>query len=133
MNGVLKWISSERQFGDGLTKIAARQLLCDRLRHGAIKFTFDPGYTASKKKTAGQREKSRNEFATTSPNSISTPFPLHQQNAATADEDEMHVVAEGERCTGPDIISEGIDVDDVYGSVDEIHASEEHRLVRADG
>lgn len=45
MNGVLKWISSERQFGDGLTKIAARQLLCDLLRHGAIKFTFDPGYT----------------------------------------------------------------------------------------
>ena len=40
MNGVLKWISSERQFGDGLTKIAARQLLCDPLRHGAIKFTF---------------------------------------------------------------------------------------------
>ena len=40
MNGVLKWIPSERQFGDGLTKIAARQLLCDPLRHGAIKFTF---------------------------------------------------------------------------------------------
>ena len=77
INGVLKWIPSERQFGDGLTKIAARQLLCDRVRHGAIKFTFDPGYTASKKKTAAQREKSRNEFATTSANSISTPLPLH--------------------------------------------------------
>ena len=45
----------------------------------------------------------------------------------------MHVVAEGERCTGPDIMSEGIDVDDVYGSVDDIHALEEHRFVRADG
>ena len=103
------------------------------MRHGAIKFTFDPGYTASKKKTAAQREKCRNEFATTSPNSISTPLPLHHQNVATADEDEMHVVAEGEKCTGPDIISEGIDVDDVYGSVDDIHALEEHRFVRADG
>ena len=115
-----------------MTKIAARQLLCDRLRHGAIKNTFDPGCTASKKKTAAQREKGRNEFATTSPNSISTPLPLHQQNVATADEDEMHCVAEGERCTGPDITSEGIDVHDVCGSVDEIHACEEHRLVPAD-
>ena len=132
MNGVLKWISSERQFGDGLTKIGACQLLCDRLRHGAIKFTFDPGYTASRKKTAAQRDKSRNECATTSPNSISTPLRLHQQHVATADEDEMHVVAEGERCTGPDITSEGIDVDDVCGSVDEIHACEGHRLVPAD-
>ena len=32
----------------------------------------------------------------------------------------MHIVAQGERCTG-------IDVDDVYGSVDEIH-----RRVRVD-
>ena len=44
----------------------------------------------------------------------------------------MRVVATGERCTGPDITSEGIDVDDAYGSVDEIHACEEHRLVPAD-
>ena len=63
VGGTMKWISSERQFGDGFTKISARQLLADRLRHGAVKFTFDPGYTASKKKTAAQRAQSRTEFA----------------------------------------------------------------------
>ena len=65
IGGVLKWISSERQFGDGFTKVSAKQLLADRLRRlrqGSIKFTFDPGYTASKKKTAAQRAESRNEF-----------------------------------------------------------------------
>ena len=132
INGVLKWISSERQFGDGLTKISARQLLCDRLRHGAIKFTFDPGYTAAKKKTAKQREKSRNEFATTTNNSISTPFSTNQPHVATADVNEMHVAAEDENTAGPDVTSEGIDVDDVYGSVDAIHACEEQRLLPAD-
>ena len=35
--GKLKWVSSERQYGDGLTKLSARQLLADRLRHGAIR------------------------------------------------------------------------------------------------
>ena len=132
MNGVLKWISSERQFGDGLTKISARQLLCDRLRHGAIKFTFDPGYTAAKKKTAKQREKSRNEFATTTNKSTSTPFSTNQPHVATADVNEMHVAAEDENTAGPDVTSKGIDVDDVYGSVDAIHACEEQRLLPAD-
>ena len=132
MNGVLKWISSERQFGDGLTKISARQLLCDRLRHGAIKFTFDPGYTAAKKKTAKQREKSRNEFATTTNKSTSTPFSTNQPHVATADVNEMHVAAEDENTAGPDVTSKGIDVDDVYGSVDAIHACKEQRLLPAD-
>ena len=132
MNGVLKWISSERQFGDGLTKISARQLLCDRLRHGAINFTFDPGYTAAKKKTAKQREKSRNEFVTTTNNSTSTPFSTNQPHVATADVNEMHVAAEDENTAGPDVTSEGIDVDDIYGSVDIIHACEEQRLLPAD-
>ena len=40
----------------------------------------------------------------------------------------MHVVAEGERSTGPGISSEGIDVDHVYGSVGEIHACKDYRL-----
>ncbi|CAK9008681.1 unnamed protein product [Durusdinium trenchii] len=48
--GRLKWVSSERQYGDGLTKLSARQLLADRLRHGSIKYTWDPTYTAAKKK-----------------------------------------------------------------------------------
>ena len=81
IGGVLRWISSERQFGDGFTKIAARQLLADRIRHSAIKFTFDPGYTASKKKTAVQRAKSRNEFTTTTSHNQTSPY----NNAADDD------------------------------------------------
>ena len=81
IGGVLRWISSERQFGDGFTKMAARQLLADRIRHGAIKFTFVPGYTASKKKTAAQRAKSRNEFTTTTNHNQ----PSHNHNAADDD------------------------------------------------
>ena len=63
IGGTLKWISSERQFGDGLTKMSARQLLADRLRHGSIKYTWDPTYQASKKKSAQERAESRNQFS----------------------------------------------------------------------
>ena len=44
----------------------------------------------------------------------------------------MHVAAEDENTAGPDVTSERIDVDDVYGSVDAIHACEEQRLLPAD-
>ena len=73
VEGKLKWISSERQFGDGFTKIAARQLLADRMRYGSIKFTWDPEYQASKKKTAAEREKSRTEFSTTLQSTTTSP------------------------------------------------------------
>ena len=71
--GILKWISSERQFGDGFTKMAARQLLADQIRHGFIKYTWDPTYQASKKKTAQEGAESRNEF--------STQLPHHQDHS----------------------------------------------------
>ena len=63
--GKLKWVSSERQYGDGLTKLSARQLLADRLRHGAIKYTWDPEYVAAKKKTVENRWSSQHEFTNT--------------------------------------------------------------------
>ena len=72
IGGTLKWISSERQFGDGFTKMQARQLLADRIRHGSIKYTWDPTYQAAKKKTAAEREKSRNEFSTQLHNTTNT-------------------------------------------------------------
>ena len=34
LHGELRWISSERQFADGLTKSQTRSLLADRLQHG---------------------------------------------------------------------------------------------------
>ncbi|CAK0855240.1 unnamed protein product, partial [Prorocentrum cordatum] len=53
-----RWVSSERQYADGLTKIAARQLLADRLRYGRLQLKHDPNYTAAKKKTKEERQES---------------------------------------------------------------------------
>ena len=36
LNGKLRWVSSERQLADGLTKMSTRQSLADRLRHGKV-------------------------------------------------------------------------------------------------
>ena len=46
--------------------------IADRLRHGKIKFIYDPDYAAAKKKTASDRETSRLEFSTRSPNVTDT-------------------------------------------------------------
>ena len=51
LNGRLRWMSSERQMADGLTKESARLLLAERLRHGCLKMCWDPGYVAAKKKS----------------------------------------------------------------------------------
>ena len=58
-----KWVSSERQFADGLTKNSARQLLADRLRVGQIGLKHDPDFVASKKKDFVTRAKAEREFA----------------------------------------------------------------------
>ena len=42
IDGVLKWMSSNRQIADGLTKEAARVLFATRLRHQKLKLTWDP-------------------------------------------------------------------------------------------
>ena len=57
IGGSLRWVSSERQLGDGFTKESARALLAARLRHGRIKLTWDPSYTAAKRKTKAERHK----------------------------------------------------------------------------
>ena len=60
-DSVMRWVSSERQVADGLTKIAARQLFSDRLRTQQYRLVFDESFTAAKKKTAEDRHKSENE------------------------------------------------------------------------
>eukprot|EP00435_Cladocopium_sp_Y103_P032294 s3673_g8.t1 len=54
--GKLRWVSSERQLADGLTKMPTRQSLADRLRHGRVKFLYDPEYVAAKKKSLAERQ-----------------------------------------------------------------------------
>ena len=57
LGGQLRWVSSERQIADGLTKESARTLLAARLRHRRLKLTWDPNYVASKKKSKKEKEK----------------------------------------------------------------------------
>eukprot|EP00959_Pyramimonas_sp_CCMP1952_P030256 634401-Pyramimonas_sp.AAC.1 len=57
------WVSSERQFADGFAKLAARQLLADRLRTGAISLKFYEKFQAAKK-TAKDRQEEAKRFAT---------------------------------------------------------------------
>ena len=51
MKSRLKWVSSEAQMADGVTKYAARQLFADRLRSHHLSLQADVSFQASKKKT----------------------------------------------------------------------------------
>ena len=90
LDGSFKWISSERQFADGLTKDTpgVRQLLADRLRYAKIKFTWDPMYLAAKKKTAEDRQLSRNEFARTK-NQVKDDDETYDPKLPAVQEDDM--------------------------------------------
>ena len=55
----LRWVSSERQFADGLTKVGSRQDMVDTLKGGYVQLVQDDSFQASKKKTAEQRMQSR--------------------------------------------------------------------------
>ena len=73
----MKWIPSERQYADSLTKEGTRQLLADRLRYGRIKLSWDPDYVAAKLKKLSDRNASRDEF--------SQPLPTVAEEPDTAD------------------------------------------------
>jgi len=63
LGGSLRWVSSECQYADSLTKMSSRSLLAERIRFHKMKLVWDSQYVSSKKKTAEEREASRNEFA----------------------------------------------------------------------
>ena len=52
-----RWVSSERQVADGLTKEQARKALADTLRSGTLRLVHDPTFTAAKKKSCGSIKK----------------------------------------------------------------------------
>ena len=58
MRTKLKWISSETQLADGATKIAARQLLADRLHSHVFSLHCDQSFQAAKKKKLAERQAS---------------------------------------------------------------------------
>eukprot|EP00435_Cladocopium_sp_Y103_P055305 s2481_g18.t1 len=62
-----KWVSSEQQYADGLTKHAAAQLLAERLRSHPVKLKSDQSFQAAKKKTPQERKKNAEMFAIKKP------------------------------------------------------------------
>ena len=60
-----RWVSSERQMADGLTKLAAQQDMADVMSYGMVQLVHDPEFTATKKKTHKEIEKSRESMTGT--------------------------------------------------------------------
>ena len=56
-----RWISSERQLADGLTKVGARQSFVERFKGSHVQLVADESYTASKKKTKEERQRTLQE------------------------------------------------------------------------
>ena len=80
-----RWVSSERQLADGLTKESATQLLADRLRTHKNRLTDDLSYEAARKKDPERRQASAQEFALSRPQaSASVPAAVYLAVAAAA-------------------------------------------------
>jgi hypothetical protein len=62
-----KWVSSEQQYADGLTKQSAAQLLADRLRFHLVKLKSDMSFQAAKKKSPQERKRTAEMFAVKRP------------------------------------------------------------------
>ena len=58
MGILLRWVSSEVQLADDVTKDSARQLLADRLRCYQVSLVANQSFQASKKKTMAERQAS---------------------------------------------------------------------------
>ena len=67
-----RWVSSERQLADGLTKESATQLLADRLRTHKNRLVDDQTYQAARRKDLARRIASANEFAIPRPQALAT-------------------------------------------------------------
>ena len=61
----LRWVSSERQIADGLTKLSARQNFVEQLRGGCIQLVYDEEFKAAKKKTPTERRESMRQTTST--------------------------------------------------------------------
>lgn len=88
LNGNLRWVSSERQLADGLTKESTRQSLSDRLRHSKIKFLWDPNYVAAKEKSLQERTQNLQESSQSRKKSRKTqPKTSLSRSLPTVDEE----------------------------------------------
>ena len=85
-NGKVRWVSSELQYADGLTKDAAAPLLGQRLRTHMTKLTSDDNFQASKKKNMASRKKGENMYAIKKPErALFAMFATHFMSSAKAE------------------------------------------------
>ena len=56
-----RWVSSEQQLADGMTKTGARQTFVERFKGGYIQLVADESYQAAKKKSPEDRERTVQE------------------------------------------------------------------------
>ncbi|CAE7942423.1 RE2 [Symbiodinium necroappetens] len=73
-NAAPRWVSSERQLADGLTKESASQLLANRLRTHRNRLQDDRTYEAARRKDPERRQASANEFALTRAQAVGCAF-----------------------------------------------------------
>ena len=62
-HAAVRWVSSELQYADSMTKTDSSQLLADRLRTHLLKITSDDSFQAAKKKDFKTRRKNTEMFA----------------------------------------------------------------------
>ena len=55
LSGSWRWVDSDQQLSDGMTKITARQKFVVAFRKGVHRLSFDPEYVSAKKKRAHLR------------------------------------------------------------------------------
>ena len=79
-----RWVSSEQQYADGLTKQSAAQLLADRLRTHMVKLKSDTTFQAAKKKSPQERKRTAEMFAVKRPGRAMMAMFAMCLNACTA-------------------------------------------------
>ena len=65
--GKTMWVSSERQYSDGLTKQSAAQLLADRMGTHFVKLKSDETFQSGKRKDVKERKKGAEMYAAKKP------------------------------------------------------------------
>lgn len=95
MQAETKWVSSELQFADGMTKASAATLLAQRLRTHFTSIRPDEQFVAAKRKSAAERRKNAEQFALRKPQRalqtlLATAYLVMQADAQpTIDNDQL--------------------------------------------
>ena len=92
LNTQLRWVSSEVQLSDGLTKIQARQLLADHLRSHQISLSADSTFQAAKRKTVQERKDNARRNAISVKKSLTMMIIANEFKPAMAQNEEQDAI-----------------------------------------